>query len=125
MVERFEGLHFPLRRDASLGGLHKETDYPAYVRQLIKQLLLTAPGERVNRPDFGAGIRRLLFAPTDDATASLLETTVFQNLERWLGNLIRVDEVRTAFGDGRLEVTVVYTLKARGDQEVLNLEVTE
>ena len=124
MVERFEAFNFPVRVDQSAGQILKQTEYSAYVSQLIRQVLLTAPGDRVNRPDFGAGLRRLLFAPTDDTTATLLKTTIFQSLERWLGTLIRVDEINTSFDEGRLDVTIVYTLKARGDQEILNLEVT-
>jgi len=124
MAERFEGLHFPVALDGSLGRVRKEGDYAAYVTQLIKQVLLTAPGERVDRPDFGAGLRRLLFAPSSEETATLLQATVFQSLDRWLSDVIKVDDVNTAFEDGRMEVNIVYTIKARGDQEVFNLEVT-
>jgi phage baseplate assembly protein W len=122
-VERFEAFHFPLTVDRGLGRVRKEGDYSAYIVQLIKQVLLTAPGERIDRPDFGAGLRRLLFAPSSKETATLLQATVFQSLDRWLGELIAVD-VNTSFDDGRMDVNIVYTIKARGDQEVLNLEVT-
>jgi uncharacterized protein len=124
MPAPFEGFAFPVAVDASLGRLRKETDYPAYVVQLIKQVLLTTPGERVNRPDFGAGLRRLVFSPSSQETATLLQATVFQSLDRWLGNLIKVENVDAAFADGRLDVVITYTLKSRGDQQVLNLEVT-
>ncbi|MEX2261851.1 MAG: GPW/gp25 family protein [Bryobacteraceae bacterium] len=124
MPALFEGFYYPVALDAGLGRLRKETDYPAYVVQLIKQVLLTAPGERVNRPDFGAGLRRLVFSPSSQETATLLQATVFQSLDRWLGGLIKVDRVDASFEDGRLDVVIAYTLKARGDQEVINLEVT-
>lgn len=123
-MKRFEGLRFPLTLDRALVRVRKETEYSAYIVQLIKQVLLTAPGERVNRPDFGAGLRRLLFAPSSNETATLLQATVFQSLDRWLADLITVDDVNAAFVDGRMEVNIVYTIKARGDQEILNLEVT-
>jgi Bacteriophage baseplate protein W len=124
MPAPFEGLRHPVALDASLGRLLEERDYSAYVGQLITQVLLTAPGERVNRPDFGAGLRRLLFSPSSPETATLLQATVFQSLDRWLGQLIKVDRVDASFEDGRLDVVVSYTLQARGDQQVLNLEVT-
>jgi uncharacterized protein len=124
MPALFEGLRHPVAVDASLGRFRKEPEYPAYVVQLIKQVLLTAPGERVNRPDFGAGLRRLVFAPSSQETATLLQATVFQSLDRWLGTLIKVDRVEAAFEDGRLDVMIAYTVKSRGDQDVLNLEVT-
>ena len=124
MPAPFEGFRFPVAVDGPLGRFRKETDYPAYVVQLIKQVLLTAPGERVNRPDFGAGLRRLVFSPSSQETATLLQATVFQSLDRWLGNLIQVESVEAAFENGRLDVVIVYTLKSRGDRQVLNLEVT-
>jgi hypothetical protein len=120
-----EAFRFPIAVDATgRGELVKERDYPRYVAQLIRQVLLTSPGERTNRPDFGAGLRGMVFAPIDDATATLIQTTVFQNLERWLGNLIRIDRVQVRATDSTLDVDLTYTLKSRGDQQVLTLEVT-
>lgn len=121
---RFEGLRFPFSVDRALGRVRKEGDYEAYIMQLIKQVLLTAPGERIDRPDFGAGLRRHLFAPSSNETATLLQATVFQSLDRWLGDLIVVDDVNTSFDEGRMDVNIVYTIKAYGDQAILNLEVT-
>jgi phage baseplate assembly protein W len=124
MPAPFEGFLYPVAVDASLGRFRKETDYAAYVVGLIKQVLLTTPGERVNRPDFGVGLRSMVFSPSSQETATLLQATVFQSLDRWLGNLIKVEQVNASFENGRLDVVIAYTLKARGDQQVLNLEVT-
>ena len=41
-----------------------------HVRDLIEQVLFTAPGERVNRPTFGSGLLQLVFAPNSDALAA-------------------------------------------------------
>ncbi len=120
----FSAFEFPVRLDQSLGHVFKETDYPAYVTQLIRQVLLTAPGERVNRPDFGAGLRRIVFSPTEQSTATLVKITILHNLERWLGTIITVDEVSTDFGEGILHVGVTYTIRSTGDQDILDLEVT-
>lgn len=120
-----EAFRFPIGVDAAgRGELVKERDYSRYVGQLIRQVLLTAPGERINRPAFGAGLRRAVFSPTDEATATLVQTTVFQNLERWLGNLITIDDVQVRFQESTLFVDITYTVRSRGDQRVLNLEVT-
>ena len=124
MAERIDALQFPIRVDGVFGHLKHEADYERYVNQLIRQVLLTAPGERAQRPDFGAGLRQMVFQTNDDTTASLLQTRVFQNLTQFLGNIISVDDVQARANGGRLDVTVVYTLKARGTRTVLNLEVT-
>jgi len=117
-------IRYPFAIDAGARKLAEERDYPAYVEQLIKQVLLTSPGERVNRPDFGCGLRQMVFAPNSDITASLVRVSVIQALERWLGDLIRVDDVTAAAVEETLEVRIAYTLKARGERRYLNLEVT-
>lgn len=124
MADPIQAFRFPIAVDAARGQLKQESSLEAYVVQLIKQVLLTTPGERAHRPDFGAGLRRMVFSPNDDATAALLQTSIFQNLTQWLSNLITVNEVQVHAGDSTLDVTVIYTLKSRGDKQILNLEVT-
>jgi len=117
-------VRFPLVIDSGAGRLAEERDYAAYVEQLIKQVLLTSPGERVNRPDFGCGLRQMVFAPNSDITASLTRVAVVQALDRWLGELIRVEDVKVTARDETLEVGVAYTLRTRGERRYLNVEVT-
>jgi len=125
MADAIEAFRFPIAVDSDgRGELVKERDYARYVAQLIRQVLLTAPGERVNRPDFGAGLRRMVFAPIDDGTATLLQSTAFRNLDRWLGNLITIDDLRVRVADTTIFLDLTYTIKSRGEQKVLNLEVT-
>ncbi len=121
----FQAIHHPLAISPKSARLRQETDYEAYVRQLIRQVLLTAPGERINRPEFGAGVRRLVFAPLSPATASLAQTTIYQALTTALDSLVRVEDVRAEVGTpGRLDITVTYILRARGERRFLNVEVT-
>ncbi|MDO6416122.1 GPW/gp25 family protein [Sphingomonas sp. BIUV-7] len=121
----FQAIHHPLSVAPGSGRLRQETDYEAYIKQLIRQVLLTAPGERINRPEFGAGVRRLVFAPLSPATASLAQTMIYQALTNWLSDLIRVEKVTAATTEpGRLDIIVAYLLRARGERRFLNVEVT-
>ncbi len=124
MHEPIAAVHYPFSVDRAGGRLLQETDYAKYIEQLILQVLLTSPGERVHRPDFGAGLRRMVFAPNSPGTASLTQTVVLQALDRWLGRFIRVDDVTAEARDERLEVTVAYTILARHEKRFLNVEVT-
>jgi Bacteriophage baseplate protein W len=124
MPEPFHALRFPIAVDASTGRFAREPDYDAYIRQLIRQVLLTAQGERINRPTFGAGLRHMVMAPNSPATASLAQTMVYQALTTWLGTLISTDSVTAAANNERLDITVVYTVRARGERRELSLEVT-
>ena len=53
------------------GGRTAGTNDDDYVRDLVEQVLFTAPGERVNRPTFGSGILRLVFEPASAEAAAL------------------------------------------------------
>ena len=124
MSKPFTSIQYPIAIDASLGRLQEETNYAAHVEQLIKQLLFTSPGERVNRPDFGCGVKRMVFAPNDEVVASLAQATILEALTRWLDPVITVNAVKVQAVDEVLQILVAYTLKARQERLFLNLEVT-
>ncbi len=124
MTERLTALRYPFAIDVGGGRAAEEGDLDAHVRGLIRQVLLTAPGERINRPDFGAGVRRMVFAANDATVASLAETYVFDALTRWLATVIGVDEVRARSEREKLIITVRYRVLRRGESRVLNEEVT-
>ncbi len=57
-------LSFPFRMKSDGGATSGRA---AHVREQIEQVLFTDPGERVFRPEFGAGVRRLVFEPNSTA----------------------------------------------------------
>jgi phage baseplate assembly protein W len=119
-----DAIRFPLGLDHGLLAVAHERDYGRHVDQLVRQVLLTDPGERVNRPDFGCGIRRMLFAPNDPAAATLAQVAISEALQRWLAPVITLEGVTVRAVDAVAEVTVAYTVRARGERRYLNLEVT-
>ncbi len=124
MKSPITSIRYPFAIDDRLGRLAQEPDYEAYIKQLIRQVLFTGQGERINRPTFGAGVKRLIFAPNSPATASLAQTLVYQALTTWLSTLIRTDNVQVESDNERLNITIVYTILVRQEQRFLNLEVT-
>ena len=116
-------LAFPLRLDPR--GRTALADDEDYLRGLVEQVLSTRPGERVNRPDFGSGVDRLVFAPTDDALAQSTQALVHGALQQWLGDLIRVENVSVTAVDSRLDVVVEYLpLRASDPDQRRVLRVT-
>lgn len=91
-------------------GRTRRTDPEPHVREMIEQLLFTAPGERVNRPDFGCGIRELVFGAASSEVASATEMLVAGALQRWLGDVIEVEDVDVTAEDSTLRVRVQYRL---------------
>lgn len=93
-----------------------------HIRDLIEQLLLTNPGERVNRPDFGSGLLQLVFAPGGPEVAAALQFTTQAALQRWLGDLIDVEELEAGSDDGVLSVTVRYVVRRTGERRTDRIE---
>src|SRR3989442_15585093 len=108
-------LDFPLHFDGR--GRTAETDYEGHIRDLIEQLLFTAPGERVNRPDFGSGLMQLVFAPNSDELAAATQFLVQGSLQQWLGDLIQVDEVQVETEDSTMKVSIQYTIRRTQEQQ--------
>src|SRR3954471_2698630 len=63
------------------------------VRESIRIILLTEPGERLMLPTFGAGLRRFLFEPNTPATRRLIADRIEESLRLW-ERRIAVDNVR-------------------------------
>ena len=124
MATPIKSIHYPFAVDKGRRELAEERNYAEHVEQLIKQVLFTNPGERINRPDFGCGLRRMVFAPNNPASASLTQVTIFQALETWLGSLISVEDVAVTAVEETLEIAITYILKARQERRYLNLETS-
>ncbi len=89
-----------------------------FVRQLVEQVLFTAPGERVNLPDFGSGLLQLVFAPNSAEMAAATQFTVQGALQKWLSNYIKVQSVTASAEESKLTVTVTYSPLATGITQV-------
>ena len=109
-----EFLDVPFRIDAR--GATAVTREDDHVRDLIRQVLFTTPGERVNRPDFGCGLKQMVFMPNGDALAAATQFLVQGALTRWLDTVIQVHSVDVRAIDSTLEVQVVYTRRSTGEQ---------
>lgn len=105
------GFAFPFRFD-NIGRVATLTG-DANLQARIYQVLLTAPGERVEVPEFGCGLRDLVFDPNNDILAAATEYNIGHALARWLGNDILVQDVTIEQNDERLEVTVTYIRRDR------------
>jgi phage baseplate assembly protein W len=92
-----------------------------HIREMVELVLFTNPGERVNRPDFGAGLRNLVFGPNSPELAAALKISTQAALQRWLGDLISVDELTVTSEDATLSATVGYTVTATGQHQTITL----
>ena len=110
-------IDYPFHFDAR--GRTAETDDDDHIRDMIEQFLMTSPGERVNRPDFGSGLLEMAFAPNSPELAAALQFTIQAGLQQWLGDLIEVRNLDVTSDDAQLRVDVQYVVR-RTQQTVTN-----
>jgi Bacteriophage baseplate protein W len=106
-------IDFPFHFDSR--GRTASTGDEDHIRDMIEELLFTSPGERVNRPDFGGGLLRMVFEPNSPELASALQFTVQAALQRYLGDLIEVRALQVASEDSTLHVEVQYEVRRTGE----------
>ena len=108
----------PASRQAALAGEE------AHVKQMVIQLLLTSPGERADLPEFGCGLRALIFAGNSSALSATAQILVQQALTRWLSDhlILKTVEVlppEATPEENQIVVRVEYELiSTRSDQSV-------
>jgi|SRR5271157_368203 len=97
---------YPLHIDPR--GRMATTGEDDHIRDMIEQVLFTNPGERVNLPDFGCGIKQLVFAPNSQALATVTQFTINQALQKWLGDIIAVQSVDVTADEATLNIQITY-----------------
>ncbi len=105
------GWSFPYRLDAS--GEVQMVELEEDVRQAVHIILETEPGERVMRPDFGAGLRALAFEPISAATTALVRHRIEQALIAWEPRIDSITVGVTAEpAQGRLLIEIRYRIRS-------------
>ena len=109
-------IDYPFHFDG--GGRTAVASDQKHIRDLIEQILFTAPGERVNRPTFGCDIPRLIFSPNSDAQAAATQALVQSSLQRWMGDVIEVEAVEVQNEDSKLCVLVQYIVRQTQERQI-------
>ncbi len=107
------GWAYPVAPNES-GGDAALVEYADDIRQAVRIILETARGERVMRPDFGAGLNEFLFEPINTGTLALIRHRVEESLVTWEPR-IRVQSVQVTAPDaaaGRLDIAIEYAVRA-------------
>lgn len=108
---------FPYQFDVS--GRTAQADPNRHIQDLIEQVLFTAPGERVNRPDFGCGLLQLVFAPNSAELVTATQFLIQGALQQQLGDIITLNGVSVVANESSLTITVQYTIRSSSQQQVV------
>lgn len=95
-----------------------------HINDMVKQVLFTTPGERVNQPRFGSGLSQLVFDPNGTGYAATYQTLIQSALQQWLGDVIRVQSLQVVAEDSTLQLTLQYVILATQQQQVEQFKLT-
>jgi phage baseplate assembly protein W len=114
-----KGLRFPV--SVNLNGGVSTSSLEENVRQSIFVILGTAPGERINRPQFGCRIHDLMFAPNNPLTAARAEIYCEEAIYKYEPRVSKVSVSAQANSDepNRLDVRIEYVIAGKNDKRNL------
>ncbi len=95
------------------------------IRQSLLLLMSTRPGERVNRPEYGCHLWRMVFAPNDDTTAGLAMHYVGRAVEQWEHRVVvlGVDAAPSPQDPALLEVRLRYRIRVNQHDDEITVAV--
>jgi len=107
------GWKFPVAVDAATGQIAL-SEYEQDIRESIRIILMTAPGERVMRPDFGAGLQEFVFASMSATTIGAVQAAVQNALIKWEPRIqVLAINVTADHGTlGKLFISIDYRVRA-------------
>jgi len=107
-----QGWAFPvaLGADGDVALVGAEED----IRQSVRLILETQPGERVMRPDFGAGLQEFVFDPINAGTLAVIRHRVEEALVTWEPRIdvTGVDVSPQDAAAGRLLIRIDFRVRA-------------
>jgi len=112
---------FPLNL-SNEGSYEYNTTIKQVIRQNLKNLLLTAPGERIMDPEFGVGVRNYLFEANNQTTASRLEISVNSQVKKYMP-FIEVQQFNPTIVENEFVVTIKYFITALGQDDILSVSI--
>ena len=118
------GVKLPITRD-DIHGFTMIDDFHSLIRQNLKMIILTNPGERVMIPDFGVGIQSYLFENFSETTYTQIENDVKQQAAKYLPviSVNRLNFDNSSPDSNTLQVSIEYTIPALGIKDLLQFTI--
>lgn len=114
-------LSFPFRIGSD-GRTATVSTLDQHVRDELMQLILTNPGERAFVPEFGGGVRRLVFEGAGDVTEAMAKATISQAISRWLIDRIVLEDLNVEVRNETILVDLKYRIAGTQDSRQVRFE---
>ncbi len=93
-----------------------------HVRDELTQLILTNPAERLFLPEFGGGVRRLVFENIDETTGAMVKAILTRAISRWVANRVTLEDLTVDIQNEKIEVSLRYRIAGTEDTRVLKFQ---
>ena len=112
----YVGVELPLNHNVS-GFFKKSKTVREQVKSNIKNLLLTAKGERIMQPTFGCDITSQLFQQIDNETLENMDIDIRQALGTWLPYVVINDlfVMRNETNENEINISLEYSTTLEPD----------
>ncbi len=120
-AKAFLGVGWAFPPQVAADGKIAEAFYDEDIRQAIRIILGTNPGERVMRPDFGAGLSTFVFEPVNTTTIARIKTRVQEALVDWEPRIDVLEVKVTPKGAQANILLIELTYRVRATNTLQNL----
>ncbi len=110
----------PLSYDEVDGPFLLNKNLKEVVRQNLKNLMLTEPGERIMDADFGVGLKRLLFEPIHPVTYDKIKIRIRQQVKKYMP-FLGLDNIAISARGPQVQVSIHFNLGSLDEQDVLHI----
>lgn len=111
----------PVTRDLEDGFALTQT-YSEMIQQNLKNLVLTAPGERMMDPAFGVGIREYLFEQVSGQVFDSIREKVRRQVKKYLP-FVEIEEILFSSQDNQINIRIEYAIVPIGTFDALSIAV--
>ena len=118
------GVKLPITR-SDINGYAMIDDFHSLIKQNLKMLILTNPGERVMMPDFGVGIQTYLFQNFSETTYTQIENDIKDQVSKYLPvvSIIRVGFDNSSPDNNTLRIALEYSIPALNIRDLLQFTI--
>mgnify|MGYP003145126372 CR=1 FL=1 len=116
------GVALPISQNSE-DGFTMLKSFKKTVKQNLKMILLTAPGERVMEPEFGVGLRNFLFESYTPSTYNKIETKIRSQVATYMPS-VEIQQIQfgeSGMDQNRLSIRIMFSIPAIGLTELLEL----
>ena len=97
------------------------------IKQNVKMLVLTVPGERMMHPNFGVGLRQFMFRPMTNTTFNAIATKVKEQFQIYLpfvefhGVRFFTNHQDSSIGENGVRIRIIYAIPSIGESDALDI----